>query len=112
MPLLPAIAIAGLRGCRGGVGSSGSLLELLSSQYVRTLHAKAVETRILWLHGLKKSAFNLFPHHQPAVNRMLRPLFDRAVFAIPGGKPESCAAPYRAISPDRTGVCFAIVIVG
>src|SRR3979411_763589 len=39
----------------------GSLLEVLSSQYVRTLHAKGLSmSRILWQHGLKNVGVNLF----------------------------------------------------
>ena len=59
--LLPGIAIAAYGMAEVARQLRGSLLEVLSSQYVRTLHAKGLSmTRILWQHGLKNVSVNLF----------------------------------------------------
>ena len=59
--LLPGIAIAAYGMAEVARQLRGSLLEVLSSQYVRTLHAKGLSmSRILWQHGLKNVSVNLF----------------------------------------------------
>ena len=65
--LLPGIAIAAYGMAEVARQLRGSLVEVLSSQYVRTLHAKGLsQSRILWQHGLKNVSVNLLHHHQPA----------------------------------------------
>ncbi|WP_143604318.1 ABC transporter permease, partial [Streptobacillus ratti] len=84
--LLPGIAIAayGMAGVARQL--RGALLEVLSSQYVRTLHAKGLSmSRILWQHGLKNVGVNLLTIISLLVNRMLAAtVVIEAVFAIPG----------------------------
>src|SRR3981189_1279294 len=84
--LLPGIAIAAYGMAEVARQLRGSLLEVLSSQYVRTLHAKDLSmTRILWQHGLKNVSLNLFTIISLLVNRMLAAtVVIEAVFAIPG----------------------------
>src|SRR5882724_3094502 len=84
--LLPAIAIAAYGMAEVARQLRGSLLVVLSSQYVRTLHAKGLSmSRILWQHGLKNVSVNLFTIISLLVNRMLAaPVVVEAVFAIPG----------------------------
>ena len=65
--LLPGIAIAAYGMAEVARQLRGSLLEVLSSQYVRTLHAKGLSmTRILWQHGLEECQRQSLHHHQPA----------------------------------------------
>ena len=83
---LPAIALAA-----GGVAEvarqlRGSLVEVLSSQFVRTLHAKGLSpAAILWRHGLKNVSVNLLTVIGLMFNRLLgATVVIEAVFAIPG----------------------------
>lgn len=84
--LLPAIALAS-----GGISEvarqlRSSLVEVLSSQAVRTLHAKGLTpSAILWKHGLKNVSVNLLTVISLLANRMLAAtVVIEAVFAIPG----------------------------
>jgi len=83
---LPAIALAA-----GGIAEvtrqlRSALVEVLSSQFVRTLHAKGLSPlAILWKHGLKNVSVNLLTVLGLLVNRMLgATVVIEAVFAIPG----------------------------
>ena len=83
---LPALALAA-----GGVAEvvrqlRSALIEILSSQYVRTLHAKGLSpTSILWKHGLKNVGVTLLTVVGLLVNRLLgATVVVEAVFAIPG----------------------------
>ena len=70
--LLPGIAIAAYGMAEVARQLRGALLEVLSSQYVRTLHAKGLSmSRILWQHGLKNVGVNLLTIISLLVNRML-----------------------------------------
>jgi acyl-CoA synthetase (AMP-forming)/AMP-acid ligase II len=91
----------------------GSLLEVLSSQYVRTLHAKGLSmTRILWQHGLKNVSVNLFTIISLLVNRMLAAtVVVEAVFAIPGLGSLIVRGAIQRDFPIVQGVVFAMVIV-
>ena len=65
----------------------GSMVEVLSSPYVRTLRAKGLVlgTLILWKHGLKNVGVNLLTVATLMFNRMLAAtVVVEAVFAIPG----------------------------
>jgi peptide/nickel transport system permease protein len=84
--VLPALALAA-----GGVAEisrqlRGALIELLSSQQVRTLHAKGLSPMaILWKHGLRNVGINLLTVITLLANRMLAAtVVIEAVFAVPG----------------------------
>ncbi len=111
--LLPAVAIAS-----GGVAEiarqlRSSLMEILSSQAVRTLHAKGLSpARILWQHGLKNVALNMITVISLLANRMLgATVVVEAVFAIPGmGNLIVNGAIHRDF-PVVQGVVFVMVLM-
>jgi peptide/nickel transport system permease protein len=111
--LLPGIAIAAYGMAEVARQLRGSLLEVLSSQYVRTLHAKGLSmTRILWQHGLKNVSVNLFTIISLLVNRMLAAtVVIEAVFAIPGMGSLIVRGALQRDFPIVQGVVFAMVIV-
>jgi peptide/nickel transport system permease protein len=83
---LPALALAA-----GGIAEvarqlRSSLLEILSSQYVRTLRAKGLSPGIiLWKHGLRNVSVNLLTVLGLLINKLLAAtVVVEAVFAIPG----------------------------
>ncbi len=83
---LPALAL-----CTNGIAEvarqlRGSLVEIQSSQHVRTLHAKGLSpARILWKHGLKNVSVNLLTVVGLLFNKILAAtVVVEAVFAIPG----------------------------
>lgn len=110
---LPAIALAA-----GGIAEvtrqlRSALLEVLGSQYVRTLHAKGLSpASILWKHGLKNVSVNLLTVLGLLVNRMLgATVVIEAVFAIPG---MGSLVVHGAVSKDFPvvqGVVLTMVIV-
>lgn len=110
---LPALALAS-----GGVAEvarqlRSSLVEILSSQQVRTLHAKGVSpTVILWKHGLKNVSVNLLTVIALLANRLLAAtVVVEAVFAIPGmGSLIVHAAVHRDF-PVVQGVVFVMVLI-
>lgn len=84
--LMPAMALA----C-GGIAEvarqlRSSLVDLASSQQVRTLHAKGLSpAAILWRHGLRNVGVNLLTVITLLANRMLAAtVVVEAVFAVPG----------------------------
>lgn len=111
--LLPGLALAA-----GGMAEvarqlRSSLAELLSSQQVRTLHAKGVSpAAILWKHGLKNVSVNLLTVIALLANRLLAAtVVVEAVFAIPGmGSLIVHAAVHRDF-PVVQGVVFAMVLI-
>ena len=111
--LLPAIALAA-----GGMAEvarqvRGSLLDVLSSQFIRTLRAKGLKpSTILWRHGLKNIAVNLLTVAGLLFNRLLAAtVVVEAVFAIPGmGNLIVHAAIHRDFTVVQ-GVVFAMVLV-
>jgi peptide/nickel transport system permease protein len=110
--LLPSIAIAAYGMAEVARQLRGSLLEVLSSQYVRTLHAKGLSmNRILWQHGLKNVSVNLFTIISLLVNRMLAAtVVVEAVFAIPGMGSLIVRGAIQRDFPIVQGVVFAMVI--
>lgn len=110
---LPALALAS-----GGIAEvsrqlRSSLVEILSSQQVRTLHAKGLTpAAILWKHGLKNVGVNLLTVATLLFNRMLAAtVVVEAVFAIPGmGNLIVNAALHRDL-PVVQGVVFVMVLV-
>ena len=110
---LPALALAA-----GGVAEvarqlRSSLVEILSSQQVRTLHAKGVgPAAILWKHGLKNVSVNLLTVIALLANRLLAAtVVVEAVFAIPGmGSLIVHAAVHRDF-PVVQGAVFVMVLI-
>jgi peptide/nickel transport system permease protein len=111
--LLPAIAIAAYGMAEVARQLRGSLLEVLSSQFVRTLHAKGLSMwAILWKHGLKNVGVNLLTIIGLLVNRMLAAtVVVEAVFAIPGMGSLIVRGAIQRDFPIVQGVVFAMVIV-
>ena len=111
--LLPAIAIAAYGMAEVARQLRGSLLEVLSSQFVRTLHAKGLSMwAILWKHGLKNVGVNLLTIISLLVNRMLAAtVVVEAVFAIPGMGSLIVRGAIQRDFPIVQGVVFAMVVV-
>lgn len=110
---LPAIALAA-----GGIAEvarqlRSSLVEVLSSQYVRTLHAKGLSpAAILWKHGLKNVSVNLLTVIGLIFNRLLgATVVIEAVFAIPGIGSMVVHAAIHKDFPVIQGVVLALVLI-
>lgn len=111
--LLPACALAA-----GGIAEvtrqlRGSLVEVLSSQFVRTLHAKGLPpSAILWRHGLKNVGVNLLTVVGLMFNRLLgATVVIEAVFAIPGVGSMVVASAIQKDFPVIQGVVLAMVLI-
>lgn len=111
--ILPACALAA-----GGIAEvtrqlRSSLVEILSSQQVRTLHAKGLSpSAILWRHGLKNVSVNLLTVISLLFNRLLAAtVVVEAVFAIPGMGSLIVNAAIHRDFPVVQGVVFAMVLV-
>lgn len=111
--LLPAIALAS-----GGISEvarqlRSSLVEIMSSQAVRTLHAKGLApSAILWRHGLKNVGVNLLTVISLLANRMLAAtVVVEAVFAIPGMGGLIVNAAIHRDFPVVQGVVFVMVLI-
>jgi len=111
--ILPALALAA-----GGVAEvsrqlRSSLVEILSSPYVRTLRAKGLSaTSILWKHGLKNAGVNLLTVTTLLFNRLLAAtVVVEAVFAIPGMGNLIVNAALKRDLPVVQGVVFVMVLV-
>jgi peptide/nickel transport system permease protein len=111
--ILPACALAA-----GGIAEvarqlRSSLVEILSSQQVRTLHAKGLSpSAILWRHGLKNVSVNLLTVISLLFNRMLAAtVVVEAVFAIPGMGSLIVNAAIHRDFPVVQGVVFAMVLI-
>ena len=91
----------------------GSLMELLQSQQVRTLHAKGLSPmRILWKHGMKNVGVNLLTVLTLMANRMLAAtVVIEAVFAIPGMGSLIVKAALQRDFPVVQGVVLAMVVI-
>lgn len=110
---LPALALAA-----GGVAEvmrqlRSSLVEILSSQHVRTLHAKGLSPAvILWRHGLKNVSVNLLTVIGLLFNRLLAAtVVIEAVFAIPGMGGLVVNAAINRDFPVVQGVVLVMVLV-
>ena len=110
---LPALALAS-----GGIAEvsrqlRSSLVEILSSQQVRTLHAKGLTpAAILWKHGLKNVGVNLLTVATLLFNRMLAAtVVVEAVFAIPGMGNLIVNGALTRDLPVVQGVVFVMVLV-
>lgn len=111
--ILPAVALAS-----GGIAEvarqlRSSLVEILSSQQVRTLHAKGLPpSSILWRHGLKNVSVNLLTVVSLLANRMLAAtVVVEAVFAIPGMGGLIVNAAMNRDFPVVQGVVFTMVLI-
>lgn len=111
--ILPALALAS-----GGIAEvarqlRSSLVEILSSQQVRTLHAKGLPpSSILWRHGLKNVSVNLLTVISLLANRMLAAtVVVEAVFAIPGMGGLIVNAAMHRDFPVVQGVVFTMVLI-
>lgn len=111
--LLPALALAS-----GGIAEvarqlRSSLVEIMSSQQVRTLHAKGLPpSSILWRHGLKNVSVNLLTVISLLANRMLAAtVVVEAVFAIPGMGGLIVNAAMNRDFPVVQGVVFTMVLI-
>jgi peptide/nickel transport system permease protein len=110
---LPALALA-----TGGIAEitrqlRSALIEVLSSQYVRTLHAKGLsQARILWQHGLKNVSLTLLTVVGLVFNRALgATVAIEAVFAIPGTGSLVVASATNKDFPVVQGVVFVLVLI-
>ena len=111
--LLPALALAA-----GGIAEvarqlRSSLVDILSSQQVRTLRAKGLSpAAILWKHGLKNVAINLITVITLLFNRLLgATVVVEAVFAIPGMGSLIVNAALARDFPVIQGVVFVSVLI-
>ena len=111
--VLPALALAA-----GGIAEisrqlRASLIELLSSQQVRTLHAKGLSpAAILWKHGLKNVGINLLTVLTLLANRMLgATVVIEAVFAIPGMGSLIVGAALQRDFPVVQGVVLVMILI-
>lgn len=111
--VLPSVALAA-----GGIAEvvrqlRSALIEILSSQYVRTLYAKGLSRgAILWKHGLKNVAVTLLTVVGLLASRLLGgAVVIEAVFAIPGMGSMVVRAAIVKDFPVVQGVVFAMVIL-
>ncbi|MBL8363087.1 MAG: ABC transporter permease [Rubrivivax sp.] len=83
---LPALALAASGVAEVARQARSALLEVMGSQYVRTLHAKGLPlSSVFWKHGLKNVSVVLLTVFGLTVNRMLgATVVIEAVFAVPG----------------------------
>jgi peptide/nickel transport system permease protein len=110
---LPAVALAA-----GGVAEvarqlRSALIEVLSSQYVRTLYAKGLSsTVILWKHGLKNVGVSLLTVVGLLFSRLIgATVVVEAVFAIPGMGNLLVRAAINKDMPVVQGVVLTLVVV-
>jgi peptide/nickel transport system permease protein len=110
---LPAIALAGAGTAEVARQVRSALIEILSSQFVRTLHAKGLSPgRILWRHGLKNIGVQLLTVTGLVFNRLLgATVIVEAIFAIPGMGSLIVRAAVNKDFPVVQGVVLSMVIV-
>ncbi len=111
--VLPSLALA-----TGGIAEiarqlRSALIDVLSSQYVRTLHAKGLsQSRILWRHGLRNVALTLLTVIGLVFNRTLgATVAVEAVFAIPGTGSLIVTSATNKDFPIVQGTVFVLVII-
>lgn len=111
--ILPALAIGA-----GGVAEvarqlRSSLVDVLSSPHVRTLHAKGLSpASILWKHGLRNVGINLLTVVTLLANRMLAAtVVVEAVFAINGMGSLIVHGALSRDFPVVQGVVFVMVLI-
>ena len=111
--LLPAVALAAAGVAEVTRQLRSALIEVLSSQYVRTLRAKGLsQSSILWKHGLKNVGVNLLTVTGLLFNRLLGgTVVVEAVFAIPGMGSLIVRAAINKDFPVVQGVVLSMVLV-
>lgn len=110
---LPALALAGAGTAEVARQVRSALIEILASQFVRTLHAKGLSpTRILWKHGLRNIGVTLLTVTGLVFNRLLgATVIVEAIFAIPGMGNLIVRAAVNKDFPVVQGVVLSMVIV-
>jgi peptide/nickel transport system permease protein len=110
---LPAMALATSGTAELARQLRSAMIEVLSSQYIRTLHAKGLSrTRILWQHGLKNVSLTLLTVVGLIFNRTLgATVAVEAVFAIPGTGSLVVASATNKDFPIVQGVVFVLVMI-
>lgn len=111
--ILPAIALGASGVAEVARQVRGSLVDVLASDYVRTLRAKGLPRwRILWQHGLKNIGVTLITIIGLLVNRLLgATVVVESVFAIPG---IGSLLVYSAINKDFAviqGIALVLVLI-
>lgn len=111
--LLPAMALASSGVAEISRQLRGTMIELLSSQQVRTLHAKGLSPAIiLWKHGLRNVGIDLLTVVTLLANRMLAAtVVIEAVFAIPGMGSLIINAALQRDFPVVQGVILVMVLL-
>jgi peptide/nickel transport system permease protein len=111
--ILPAIALAAAGVAEVARQLRSALIEVLSSQYVRTLRAKGLsQAAIVWKHGLKNVGVNLLTVTGLLFNRLLgATVVVEAVFAIPGMGSLIVRAAINKDFPVVQGVVLSMVLV-
>ena len=111
--VLPSIALAACGIAEVVRQLRSALIEILSSQYVRTLYAKGLSpVAILWKHGLKNVAVTLLTVIGLLASRLLGgAVVIEAVFAIPGMGSMVVRAAIVKDFPVVQGVVFTMVIL-
>lgn len=111
--LLPALALAASGIAEISRQLRGTMIELLSSQQVRTLHAKGLSPiSILWKHGLRNVGIDLLTVVSLLANRMLAAtVVIEAVFAIPGMGSLIINAALQRDFPVVQGVILVMVLL-
>ena len=110
---LPSVALA-----MGGTAEiarqlRSAMIEVLGSQYVRTLHAKGLpQSSILWRHGLKNVSLTLLTVIGLVFNRTLgATVAIEAVFAIPGTGTLVVTSATNKDFPIVQGTVFVLVMI-
>lgn len=109
---LPAVALSSSGISEVARQLRSSLTEILSSQYVRTLHAKGLSPAvILWKHGLRNVSVNLLTVISLLINRTLAAtVVVEVVFAIPGMGNSIVNAALQRDFPVVQGIVLVMVL--
>ena len=109
---LPALALSASGIAEVARQLRSSLNEILSSQYVRTLHAKGLSPAvILWKHGLRNVSVNLLTVISLLINRTLAAtVVVEVVFAIPGMGNSIVNAALQRDFPVVQGIVLVMVL--
>ncbi len=111
--LLPAVALGASGVAEVARQLRSALVEILGSQFVRTLRAKGLSpASIMWKHGLKNVGVTLLTVLGLLLNRMLgATVVIEAVFAIPGIGSTVVQAALAKDFPMVQGVVLAMVVI-
>jgi peptide/nickel transport system permease protein len=111
--VLPALALGASGVAEVARQLRSALVEILGSQFVRTLQAKGLSpASIMWKHGLKNVSVTLLTVLGLLLNRMLgATVVIEAVFAIPGIGSTVVQAALAKDFPMVQGVVLAMVVI-